>query len=178
MQSTCEWTVQRSPHLTSTSSISNAKAPTGPSATNASPAMISGVAVGKSSRRSSTCVHSPGATNVTVGGGPAGSALLISITEYCRPSPRVRKRIASRPEKSTGCMGCSPGIQITPAHGKATPGAISPVTASAPSRTATSALEAPPVSWSVVTSHAPKLASKPSSKSATRVSAGARAISA
>ena len=73
--------------------------------------------------------------NVTVGGGPAGSVLPICITEYCCPFPRDRKRMASRPEKSTRCMGCSPGMQITPAHGKGSPGAISPVTTSAPSRT-------------------------------------------
>ena len=60
--------------------------------------------------------------------------------------------MTSRPEKSTGCMGCSPGIQITPAQGKASSGAISPVTAGAPSRTATLAVEQPPVIWSVVTS--------------------------
>ena len=84
--------------------------------------MISGVAVGKSSSRISTWVYSSGAMNVTVGGGPAGAALLISITEYSLPSPRVRKRFTSRPEKSTGCMNCSPGIQITPAQGKGVPG--------------------------------------------------------
>ncbi len=41
--------------------------------------MISGVADGKSSSRISTWVHSPGAMNVTVGGGPTGSALVISV---------------------------------------------------------------------------------------------------
>ena len=72
-----------------------------------------------------------------------------------------------------GCRGCAPGIQITPAQGKAAPGASSPVTTSVPSPTTTLAVEELPVSWSVVTSHAPKFASNPSSKSATRFSAGA-----
>ena len=83
--------------------------------------MTSGVAGGQSSSRISTLIHSSGAMNVTVGGGPAGSALPMSIIEYCCPSLRVRKRIASRPEKSTGCMGCSSGIQITPAQAKESP---------------------------------------------------------
>ena len=74
--------------------------------------MTSGVAVGKSSSRISTWVHSSGAMNVTVSGGPAGEVHGL----------RGRAR---------------PAYQITPARGKASPGAISPVTTSAPSRTVT-----------------------------------------
>ncbi len=92
-----------------TSPTSNPNPRTGPSAANTSPAMISGVAVANSSGRISTWVHSAGAMNVTVGGGPTGVRLLISITEYSRASPRVRERTRSRPEKTTDCMGCSPG---------------------------------------------------------------------
>ena len=74
-----------------------------------------------------------------------------------------------------GCIGRSPGVQITPAQVKASPGAISPATTSAPSRPATLALEEPPVIGSVVRSHSPNRASSPSSKSAT--SAASRAPS-
>ena len=109
--------------------------PTGASATNASPAMTSGVAVGKSSSRISTWVHSSGAMNVTVGGGPAGSALLISIAEYCRPSP-------PRPEADPPLGRRSPRAawaarRASRSHlpmGRQVPKAISPVTTSAPSR--------------------------------------------
>ena len=82
---------------------------TGPSAANTGPALISGVAVANSSSRISIWVRSSGAMNVTTVGGPTGGTLLISITEYSRASSRVRERTTSRPEKTTGCMGCSPG---------------------------------------------------------------------
>ena len=47
--------------------------------------------------------------SVTVGGGPTGVALLVSITEYSRASPRVRERTTSRPEKAHGLHGLLAG---------------------------------------------------------------------
>ena len=68
--------------LTSTSSTSSPNPPTGL-------AMISSMAVASSSSRISTCVHSSGAMNFTVGGSPTGVALLTSITDVL---PRIPAR--------------------------------------------------------------------------------------
>ncbi|MCY3705278.1 MAG: hypothetical protein OXH08_07215 [Gammaproteobacteria bacterium] len=88
------------------------------------------VVLGRSARQPFECriPHLGVVFPVDVGcaGGSANSIVSHELILERHPS-QVKSSLGARPgwpEKPTGCMGCSPGMQITPAHGKGSPEAI------------------------------------------------------